>query len=92
MQINKIFENSSYKVMEANLSKGEIIPSHIATSEAFIIVKRGKGKIVFEKGTVELREDSTHLIPANQKHTLEVSEDFSACIIFENKGEIEFVV
>ncbi len=66
------------------------MPDHRATTEAFIIVKRGRAKIIFDDKEVDLQQDSTHLIPANEKHTLQVEEDFSACIVFPIEGEIEF--
>lgn len=91
MEIKKIFEGNSFKIMSVILNKGEVMPNHKATSEAFIIVKTGKAKIIFDDKEIELQQDSTHLIPANENHTLEVLENFSACIVFPIKGEIEFI-
>ena len=77
--------------MNVTLDKGESMPNHKATSDAFIIVRRGKGKIIFEDKEIKLEHDSTQLIPANEIHTLEVMEDFSACIVFPVEGKIEFI-
>ena len=91
MEIKKIFESNSFKVMNVTLNKGETMPNHKATSEAFIIVKHGKAKIIFDYKEIGLQHDSTQLIPANENHILEVMEDFSACIVFPIEGEIEFI-
>ncbi|CAN5534229.1 hypothetical protein BH11BAC2_BH11BAC2_16590 [soil metagenome] len=66
------------------------MPNHKATSDAFVIVKKGKGVIIFGDKEIELQQDSTQLISANANHTLEVMEHFSACIVFPIEGEIEF--
>ncbi|MEO5592440.1 MAG: cupin domain-containing protein [Chitinophagaceae bacterium] len=91
MEIKKIFEGNSFKIVSVTLNKGESMPKHKATSDAFVIVKQGKGKIIFDDKEIELEQDSTQLIPANENHTLEVMEDFSACIVFPIEGEIEFI-
>lgn len=91
MEIKKVFEGNSFKIMNVTLNKGENIPKHKATSIAFIIVKKGNGKIIFDDKEIELKQDSTQLIPANENHTLEVMEDFSASIVFPIEGEIEFI-
>lgn len=43
MEMKKIYENDLYKVMNVSLKKGESLPQHKATSDAFIIVKQGRG-------------------------------------------------
>ena len=42
------------------------MPVHKATSDAFIIVKNGKGKIIFSDAEVGLQQGSTLMIPANK--------------------------
>ena len=91
MEMKKIYEGNSFKIINVMLNKGESMPNHKATTEAFVIVKRGKGKIIFDDKEIELQQDSTQLIPANENHTLEIMEDFSACIVFPIEGEIEFI-
>ena len=85
-----IYENESYKIMDVALKKGESLPKHKATSEAFIIVKEGKGKIIFDNEEVPLEHDSSHSIPGNETHKLEVLEDFRASIILGKDGDINF--
>jgi quercetin dioxygenase-like cupin family protein len=90
MEMKQIYENEFYKIMNVSLKKGESLPKHKATSEAFIIVKEGRGKIIFDNREVVLEHDSTQLIPANDTHTLEVLEDFRASIILGKDGDINF--
>jgi quercetin dioxygenase-like cupin family protein len=90
MEMKKIYENEFYKIMNVSLKKGEALPKHKATSAAFVIVKQGRGKIVFDNREVWLQHDSTELIPANETHTLEVLEDFRASIVLGKDGNINF--
>jgi quercetin dioxygenase-like cupin family protein len=90
MEMKKIYENDLYKVMNVSLKKGESLPQHKATSDAFIIVKQGRGTIIFDNREVPLQYDSAQLIPANETHTLEVLDDFRASIILGKNGDINF--
>ena len=90
MEIKLIYENEFYKIMSVVLKKGESLPKHKATSDAFIIVKEGQGKIIFDDRVIVLDHESTQLIPANQTHTLDVLEDFKANIILGKDGDIKF--
>ncbi len=91
MEMTKIYENHFYKVMNVSLKKGESLPKHKAISDAFVIVKEGKGKIIFDDSEVPLQHNSTQLIPANQTHSLVVIEDFRASIILGKEGDINFL-
>lgn len=91
MEMNKLFSNSHYKVMNVVLNAGESMPLHKATSDAFIIVTAGSAKIVFPDNEIELHEGSTTMIPAHKEHKLQVSETFNAYIIFSADGEIKFL-
>ncbi len=91
MEMKQIFGNNHYKVMEVTLETGESMPLHEATSDAFIVVKKGSAKIIFSDSEVELLQGSTQLIPANKQHRLEIKEAFNACIIFSPEAEIRFL-
>ena len=67
------------------------MPLHQATSDAFLICKKGKGKITFSDRIVEIGQGETLLINANEHHKLEVLEDFNSCITLENDGQIQFI-
>ncbi len=91
MGMKQLFSNNYYKVMEVALNSGEALPLHKASSDAFIIVKEGSGKIIFADHEVELHQGSTQLIPANEEHRLQIHETFNACIILASDGAIKFL-
>jgi len=91
MQMKEIYAGEYFKVKEVILSSGQVMPDHRADSDAFVFVKRGKGKLVFSDSESELTQGSSIFIPANKVHRLEIAEDFNACVVFEKDGEIEFL-
>lgn len=91
MEMKQLISNNYYKVMEVSLSLGEAMPLHQATSDAFIIVKEGSGKIIFSDNEVELHQGTAQLIPANKEHRLQIHEAFKACIILAPEATIKFL-
>lgn len=91
MEMKEIHSNDKYKVLSVSLSVGEKMPLHEATSDAFIILKKGKGRISFSDRQVDLNAGETLLIKAHEQHKLEVLEDFSSCIILDNEAHIDFI-
>lgn len=91
MEMKRLFSNNHYKIMEVALSAGEKMPLHKATSDAFIIVKEGTGKIIFSDNEAVLQQGSTIAIPANKEHQLQITETFKACIVFASEAEIKFL-
>lgn len=91
MKMKQLFSNSHYKVLEVSLNKGDSMPLHKATSDAFIIVKKGAGKIIFVDRETQLTQGTTQLIPANEQHQLKINDDFNACIILAFQAEIKFI-
>ena len=91
MEMKQLYSNDYYKVIEVTLNGGEVMSQHKATSDAFILVKEGIGKIIFQDNEVELQQGSTYMISANKEHRLHVTETFNACIIFAPGAEIKFL-
>jgi|SRR6185312_1871494 len=91
MEMQEIYNCDKYKVLNVNLNIGEKMPFHEATSDAFIICRKGKGLITFSDRTVNIHKDETLLIEAHKQHQLEILENFSASIILENDGRINFI-
>ena len=89
--IKQLYNNDHYKVMEVSLNSGEGLSQHKATSEAFLIVQQGTGKIIFSDNEVELQQGSTVVIPADKEHSLEVNDLFRACVIFPTGAGIKFL-
>lgn len=90
MEMKEIFANTKYKVLSVTLNMGETMPLHHATSDAFVINKKGKGKISFTDRQVILSPGDSLLINANEPHKMEILEDFSSFIILDNEGRINF--
>lgn len=91
MEMQQLFSNSVYKILEVSLAKGEKMPRHKASSDAFIMVKQGSGKITFDHNSVLLQQGATQHIPAHEPHQLEISENFTACIVMEAGAAIDFL-
>lgn len=89
--MKEIYAGEHFKVKEVILSSGQVMPEHRATSDAFVIVKKGMGRLIFSDSEVELKPGTTVLIPARQPHKMEITEDFNACVVFEKDGEIQFL-
>lgn len=90
MSMNQLFSNEHYKVMKVEFQAGEGMTNHSATTDAFIIVQKGRAEVIFKDRTVKLTEGSCSSILANEEHTLNVIEPFSACIVFGGAGKIGF--
>jgi quercetin dioxygenase-like cupin family protein len=91
MEMTEVYSCDKYKVLNVALNVGEKMPLHKATSDAFLICKKGKGKITFSDRMVDIRQGETLLINKNEQHTLEVIDDFCSCVILENDGRINFI-
>ncbi|HRP88439.1 MAG TPA: cupin domain-containing protein [Edaphocola sp.] len=91
MEMKEALQNSSFKVLEVSLNKGEAMPLHKASSDAYVINRQGKGKITIAGREVILNQGETFLIPANQEHTLDILEDFRASIVMFPEAKIDFV-
>ena len=91
MEMKEIYSCSKYKVLNVTLSVGEKMPLHEATSDAFLICKKGRGRITFTNRIEILCQGQTLLINAHEAHKMEILEDFASCIILENEGRINFI-
>lgn len=88
MKIGPLHSGEHYKILKAEIPGGSRMPTHYATSEAFIIVISGTAEIIFSDQEVHLQTGSSFLIPARKPHTLNVIEDFKACIILAPAASI----
>ena len=91
MEMKEIYSCDKYKVLNVTLSVGEKMPLHEATSDAFLICKKGKGRITFADRIEILSQGQTLLIKAHEAHKMEILEDFTSCITLENDGRINFL-
>lgn len=91
MEMKEIYSCENYKVLQVTLDVGEKMPLHEATSDAFLICKKGKGRITFSDRTIVLSANENLLIKASAPHQMEVLEDFCSNIIMESTGKINFI-
>lgn len=91
MEMKEVHTTDRYKVLNVTLSVGENMPLHEASSDAFIILKKGKGRISFADRKVEICAGDTLLIKAHEPHQLEVLENFESSIILNNEARINFI-
>lgn len=89
--MNQLFANKHYKVLNVALKAGQQMPRHFATSDAFIIVTSGSASLNLGGEEIALKAGSHHAIPAMQVHTLQVREDFNACVVMAADAGINFV-
>ncbi|WP_018614496.1 cupin domain-containing protein [Segetibacter koreensis] len=90
MEMKEVYKNDLYKILSVSLNVSEAMPLHYATSDAFIIVKKGKGRISFADRQVTLMQGESLLIKANETHKMEILEDFSANVILNAEARINF--
>lgn len=91
MEMNEVYNCDDYKVLNVVLNVGEKMPLHEASSDAFVICKKGKGRVIFSDKVVDVCANETFLIKANEPHQLEVLEDFCSNIILGSSGRIRFL-
>jgi quercetin dioxygenase-like cupin family protein len=91
MEMKEIYSCDNYKVLQVVLNVGEKMPLHEASSDAFLICKKGKGRITFSDKIVDVCQNETLLIKANEPHQMEILEDFCSNIILGSTGKISFI-
>lgn len=79
-----------FKILNVSLGMGESMSWHTASSDAFVIARKGKGKVSFSDREVILSAGDTLLIPATQRHRMDVLEPFSSSVILAPEAKIDF--
>lgn len=90
MELIEAARNERYKILNVSLEMGESMPWHTASSDAFVIARKGKGKLSFTDRELMLSAGDTVLIPARERHRLDVIEPFSSSVILEPEAAIDF--
>ncbi|HQQ94985.1 MAG TPA: cupin domain-containing protein [Bacteroidia bacterium] len=80
-----------YKVLEVTGISGMNMPEHISTKEAVIIVQKGTAILKMIGNEHVLKLNKSLIIPAGEKHALQITEDFQAVVIMECDSEIKFI-
>lgn len=90
MEMKEIHANAAYKILRVTLAKGEEMPRHYASSDAFLIVEKGKANVRLLKKEEVLAQGTTLHIPADEPHNLQVLEDFIAYVVLAADAQIQF--
>lgn len=90
MGTEEIYSSGTTKVVKVDIPAGERMPTHYATSEAFIIVNKGKAELILSNSEEMLTEGSTAVIPEGRPHTLNILEDFEAHIVLAGVATLEY--
>ena len=91
MEMKESFRNEHFKVLEVSLNVDESMPLHEASSDAYVINRQGKGRLIFSNREVIISQGESVLIKAREPHRLEILEDFRSSVILKPDAEIEFV-
>lgn len=89
-QLIPLSKGEEFQLLKVMADAGAAMPTHHATSEAVVMVKKGEAEIKFSDRKVLLKEGDTFIIPKNVKHRLEVKEEFEAVIALTVDGAIAF--
>lgn len=88
--MEKLTTNDHYQVVKVEFPAGKIMPRHVATSDAFLIVESGSALLVYGSETYELNKGDNISIPTNEQHLLRPIEDFKGYIVLSRDGRIEY--
>lgn len=66
------------------------MPEHYASSDAFLILEKGKVKLHLSGNDIMLSSGDTRHIPAREPHSLQVLEDFSGFVVLAAEAQIKF--
>ncbi len=90
MGIERIYKNEGCQVLKAKIKKDSRMPVHYATSEAFVMVTKGSGEIIYSNSEQKFEPGAYIHIPKAKPHVLKIEKDFEAYIIIEEDASLEF--
>ncbi len=90
--MKEVEKNEHYKIITVELAAGTNMPRHLATSDAYVIVKSGDDLLVFKDEIYALSQGSNMTIPSHEPHLLKVIRDFKAFIVLAKDAVIDFAV
>lgn len=84
-------KGKSFKVLEVSGDEGAMMPPHLSTKEAVVIVQEGEAVLEIDNGINYFTKNDVFIIPAATVHSLSIKNKFKANVIMEVDSEIEFV-
>lgn len=88
--MHPLAKGDSYKTLRVNAKSGMEMPAHHATSEAIIVVEKGKAILTMNGESHTLQVGSSIILPAKVDHSLKIEKDFQAVVVLDAQAEIEF--
>lgn len=89
MGMQTVLADKNHQVLKVEFPAGSVMPEHHASSDAFIILVKGKATVVFNDSKKDLTAGESFLIPERKKHRLEINEDFMAYVVLGPDAAIE---
>lgn len=83
-------KGQSYKIFEVTGYAGEVMPQHLSTKEAVVIVQEGKSILMINNENIHLNQNDVFIIPASVIHSMLIIEKFKSIVIMEHTSEIQF--
>ena len=78
------------KVIQVAGTGAMLLPAHISTQEALVIVQKGSAVLTIEEKEHLLSQGDVFVIPAHQKHFLLLKETFEGLIIMQIDAKMKF--
>lgn len=88
--LKPLSKGQTFQTLQVTAGAGAVMPTHHATSEAIVAVKKGQAEITFADGKHVLNPGDFFIIPGNKEHTLQIKQDFEAVVVLTADGKIEF--
>jgi len=89
-QLSPLHVGEQFKVLEVTGIAEADMPLHYCTSEAVVIIQKGKAILSIDGERKELSPGMSVLLPARKKHTLKVIEPLKAQVVMAKDASIEF--
>ena len=90
-QLNLLTKGKQHKVYQVTGEAEMIMPLHISTKEAVVIIQDGEAILEINNTINHLKMNDVFVIPAGVSHSLTIGERFKSIVIMDNDSEIEFV-
>lgn len=81
----------TFKVFEVTGDSGYVMPRHLSSKEAVIIVQEGDAMLEIEGEINYLTKNDVFVIPSVAVHILSIKNKFKAIVIMELDSQIEFI-
>lgn len=89
-QLKPLKEGEEFKIYEVTGETGCVMPSHISTKEATVIIQTGSAVLDMEDEQYKLAKGDVVVIPGGKVHALSIQEDFKAIIVMGLDSNIQF--